>query len=262
MHLAMNHDRISAFQTGRYFLKPVPISPERLATYIDHTLLKPEAAERDISRLCQEAITYGFHAVCVNSCNIHQAASCLRDSTVKVCSVVGFPLGAVITEIKVMEARRAIHYGADEIDVVINLGALKSGNDQVVSDDLRTVVDACREGGALCKAILETSLLTEKEKARACELCIVAAADFVKTSTGFGPGGATVQDVALLYGFVSPHGLQVKASGGIRTYVDATKMIQAGAARLGTSCGIRIVDEAGKVAKGRGGTPDGHDEGS
>ena len=243
-------------------MKPSSIRPRHIAAYIDHTLLKPEASERDINRLCQEAITNGFHAVCVNSSNIHQAASFLRDSTVKVCSVVGFPLGAVVTEIKVIEARRAIQDGADEIDTVINLGALKSGNDQVVSDDLRTVVDACREGGALCKAILETALLTEKEKAQACELCIVAAADFVKTSTGFGPGGATVQDVTLLHGFVSPHGLQVKASGGIRTYVDATKLIEAGAARLGTSNGIRIVDEAGKVAKGRGRTSDVHDEGS
>lgn len=243
-------------------MNPLSIRPQQIAAYIDHTLLKPETSERDINRLCQEAITHGFHAVCVNSSNIHQAASCLRDSMVKVCSVVGFPLGAVIREIKVMEARRAIQDGADEIDTVINLGALKSGNGQVVSDDLRTVVDACREGGAVCKAIVETALLTEKEKVRACELCIIAAADFVKTSTGFGPGGATVQDVTLLYGLVSPHGLRVKASGGIRTFVDATKMIQAGAARLGTSCGIRIVDEAGKVAKGRGGTPDVHDEGS
>ena len=225
-------------------MKASPIRPQYMAAYIDHTLLRPEASAGDIDRLCQEAIRYGFHAVCVNSSNILQAKSCLQGSTVKVCSVVGFPLGAIVTEIKAMETRRAIQDGADEIDTVINLGALKSGNDSVGLDDLRTVVDACREGGVLCKAILETALLTEKEKAQACENCIVAGADFVKTSTGFGPGGATVEDVALLHDIVSPQGLQVKASGGIRTYTDAARMIKAGAARLGTSSGNRIIDEA------------------
>ena len=218
-----------------------------IAGLIDHTLLKPEATATDIERLCREAMEFGFWSVCVNPFNVRQAATCLKGSTVKVCTVVGFPLGANLTETKVYETRFAIRDGASEIDMVINVGALKAGNDSVVRSDIQSVVQACREGHALCKVILETGLLTDAEKTRACQLCVEAGADFVKTSTGLGAGGATVADVALMARLVKPHGLGVKASGGIRSLLDLQKMVGAGATRVGTSSGVKIVQEA--VAK-------------
>jgi deoxyribose-phosphate aldolase len=172
------------------------------------------------------------------------AASLLRRSDVLTCTVVGFPLGATEPEIKALEARRAIRAGAREIDMVLNVGALKSGNDELVLRDIRAVVESCRDGGAVCKVILETALLTDGEKSRACELARTARAHFVKTSTGFSSGGATVADVELMARVVRPAGMEVKASGGIKSYTDAKAMIEAGATRLGASASIAIVQEA------------------
>jgi deoxyribose-phosphate aldolase len=163
---------------------------------------------------------------------------------VKVCTVIGFPLGANATETKAAEARLAVRDGATEVDMVINVGALKSGRDDLVEDDIRAVADAAHEGSAICKVILETAMLTDDEKARACQAAIKARADFLKTSTGFGPGGATVEDVALMSGAVSGTNMGVKASGGIRNFEDAQRMIQAGATRIGASAGVRIVKES------------------
>jgi deoxyribose-phosphate aldolase len=214
-----------------------------IAGLIDHTLLKPEATATDIERLCREAMEFGFWSVCVNPFNVRQAAMCLKGSTVKVCTVVGFPLGANLTETKVYETRFALRDGASEIDMVLNVGALKAGDDSVVRSDIQTVVQACREGHALCKVILETGLLTDIEKTGACQLCVEAGANFVKTSTGFGTGGATVADVALLARLVKPHGLSVKAAGGIRSLADLRKMVAAGATRIGTGSGVNILKE-------------------
>jgi deoxyribose-phosphate aldolase len=215
-----------------------------IASLIDHALLKPEATVVDIERLCREAVEFGFWSVCVNPFNVRQAATCLTGSTVKVCTVVGFPLGASLTETKVYETRFALRDGASEIDMVINVGALKAGNNSAVRSDIQNVVQACREGHALCKVILEACLLADAEKTRACQLCVEAGADFVKTSTGFGVGGATVADVTLITRIVKPHGLGVKAAGGIRSLADLRKMVLAGATRIGTSSGVRIVQEA------------------
>lgn len=214
--------------------------PAELSSYIDHTLLKPDATAADIDRLCDEAKRYGFAAVCFNPVWIRQAASNLRGSGVLVASVVGFPLGASATELKVMETRRALRDGAREIDMVLNVGALKQGDYDLVRDDIARVVDACREVGAACKVILETALLTDEEKVIASRLAREARADFVKTSTGFGPGGATAFDVALMRETVGPT-MGVKASGGIKTTEDAEQMIAAGATRIGASAGIAIV---------------------
>ncbi|MFH0953529.1 MAG: deoxyribose-phosphate aldolase [Verrucomicrobiota bacterium] len=215
---------------------------------IDHTLLKPEASKADIEKLCGEARQFNFYSVCVNPANVIQAVSLLRGTPVKICCVVGFPLGAQAPEIKALEARRALREGAREIDMVINLGALKSKDDVMVLRDIRGVVEACREGRGLCKVILETALLTNEEKVRACELSMKANADYVKTSTGFGPGGATAEDIALMSRTVAPKKLGVKASGGVRTYADAMKMIRAGATRIGSSNSVKILEEA-KAAK-------------
>lgn len=223
---------------------PAPIDPAQIAKMIDHTLLKPEASATDIQKLCDEALKHGFYSVCVNPSNVKQAAAILRGSPVKVCVVVGFPLGAQASQIKVLEARRAMREGAREVDMVINIGALKSKEDALVLQDIRGVAEACKEGRALSKVILETSLLNQEEKVRACELSMKAGADFVKTSTGFSTGGATVEDIALMSRTVAPRKLGVKASGGVRTYADALKMIRAGATRIGTSNGIKIVEEA------------------
>ena len=230
---------------------PGGISPAELARTIDHTLLKPEASAADIQTLCREAVEHKFHSVCVNSGYVREAAKHVRGTPVKLCSVVGFPLGAVSSEIKALEARKAIREGADEIDMVIHVGALKSGDDEAVREDIRAVVEACRERGKLCKVILETALLTDEEKVRACQFSAQEGADFVKTSTGFGPGGATVHDVALMSSVVAPHRLGVKASGGVRGYADAAKMIEAGATRIGASSGLRILQEARDVAEGK-----------
>ncbi len=217
--------------------------PEEIAKMIDHTLLKPEASKADIEKLCDEARTHNFYSVCVNPAYVSLAARRLQGSEVKVTCVVGFPLGAQAPEIKVLEARKALREGAREIDMVINVGALKSGDDALVLRDIRGVVEACIESRAICKVILETALLTDEEKVRACRLSVKAGAHFVKTSTGFGPGGATEEDIRLMSREVAPK-LGVKASGGIRSYDDAVRMIAAGATRIGSSSSVKIVEEA------------------
>ncbi len=228
------------------------IPPDQLAKLIDHTLLRPEATSADIQKLCDEARRYRFFSVCVNPSYVRGAKMLLRESPVKVCCVVGFPLGAQPPEIKVLEARRAIREGAQEIDMVINIGALKSGDGDLVRRDIRGVVEACKEGRAACKVILETVLLSDEEKLRGCELAMKAGADFVKTSTGFSTGGATVEDVALMARAVGPKKLGVKASGGIRSYADVVRMIRAGATRVGCSSSVKIMEEAQALAARKG----------
>jgi deoxyribose-phosphate aldolase len=218
--------------------------PGDLARFIDHTLLKPDSTEEQIRKLCAEALEYNFRSVCVNPTWVSLAAELLRGSDVLTCTVVGFPLGANEPAIKAMEARRAIRNGAREIDMVINVGALKSGNDELVLRDIRAVVEDVVDGNAVCKVILETALLTDAEKRRASELARTARAHFVKTSTGFSSGGATVSDVALMADVVRGAGMEVKASGGISSFSDAKAMIEAGATRLGASASIGIVQEA------------------
>ncbi len=218
--------------------------PQDLAKYIDHTLLRPDATREEIVALCAEATRYGFASVCINPTYVRLVAEQLAGTPVAVCSVVGFPTGTHLPEIKGLEARRAIREGAREIDMVINIGALRSGDDDAVYRDIRAVTDACIEGRALSKVILETSLLTDDEKVRACHLAKRAHADFVKTSTGFGGGGATAHDVALMSDAVRGTRMGVKASGGIRSYEDAQRMIQAGATRLGASAGVKIIKES------------------
>lgn len=212
-----------------------------IAKMIDHTLLKPDATKEQIIALCKEAAQYKFASVCVNPTWVKTAAEQLKDvPEVKVCTVIGFPLGATTTEVKVYETERAIADGAKEVDMVINIGHLKSGNDEYVKDDIKAVVHAAK-GKALTKVIIETSLLTEEEKIRASKLAVEAGADFVKTSTGFSTGGATVEDVALMRKTVGPS-IGVKASGGVRDYQTAKAMIDAGATRIGASAGIAIVE--------------------
>ena len=220
------------------------VVPDELAKYIDHTLLRPEASKQEILDLCDEGARYEFASVCVNPTYARVAAERLKGTPVKVCSVVGFPFGAHVPEIKALEARRAIRDGAREIDMVINVGALKSGDDELVFRDIRAVTDACMEGRAVCTVILETAMLTDDEKVRACLAAKRARAGFVKTSTGFGGGGATAPDVALMAEAVHGTRMGVKAAGGIRSYEDAQKMIQAGATRLGASAGVKIVQES------------------
>lgn len=214
--------------------------PHDLAKYIDHTLLKPDATEADIDKLCAEAVEYGFASVCVNPTWVKRAAQNVRGSDVKVASVIGFPFGATPPEIKAMEARRVIRDGAREIDMVINIGALKSGDFDLVRKDIAKVSDACHEAGAINKVIIETSLLTDEEKVMASHLAKEGKADFVKTSTGFAGGGATVHDVLLMRETVGPK-MGIKASGGVRSREDAEEMIAAGATRIGASAGIAIV---------------------
>jgi deoxyribose-phosphate aldolase len=214
--------------------------PMDLARYIDHTLLGPDATADDIDRLCVEAEQYRFASVCINPTWVRRAADDLRGRGVPVCTVIGFPLGATTTEVKATEARKALRDGAREVDMVINVGALKSGDHELVLNDIAKVVDAAHEVGGVCKVILETALLTDEEKVIASSLAKRAKADFVKTSTGFGPGGATVYDVALMRETVGPD-MGVKASGGVRTAHDAEDMIAAGATRIGASAGVQIV---------------------
>lgn len=221
-------------------------SEENLAKYIDHTLLKADATSLDIERLCDEAKQYGFYSVCINPSFVDWASGCLEGSAVKICTVVGFPLGAHETQIKVHETSCAIEQGAGEIDMVVNLGPLKSGLWNIVGADIAAVVEAAR--GRPVKVILETALLNNEEKVLACRVSKEAGANFVKTSTGFGPGGATVEDVQLMRATVGPD-FGVKASGGIRDYEAAIKMLQAGASRIGTSNGIAIVS-GGKSSSG------------
>ena len=237
---------------GRGAAAPAALAPADVARLIDHTLLKPEATRGDIKKLCGEARQYAFYSVCVNPTYVRQCRDELRGSTVKVCCVVGFPLGAQPTEVKALEARRAIREGAREIDMVINIGALRSGDDDAVLRDIRAVVEACVDGHAACKVILETSLLNEGEKRRGCRLAMKAGADFVKTSTGFSSGGATVEDIALMAEEVAPRRLGVKASGGIRSYADVLRMIAAGATRVGCSASVKIMEEAAAAAGGKG----------
>jgi deoxyribose-phosphate aldolase len=214
--------------------------PAELAGTIDHTQLMPDTTPADIDQLCDEAIRYSFVAVCINPVWVRRAAQRLRGSKVKVASVVGFPLGACTPEIKAMETRRALRDGAREIDMVINVGALKGGDHQLVQRDIAGVSDACREVGALNKVIIEAAYLSDEEKVIACRLAQAAKAHFVKTSTGFGPGGATVFDVALMRETVGAK-MGVKAAGGIRTAEQVREMITAGANRIGASAGVRIV---------------------
>jgi len=216
------------------------------ASLIDHTLLKPEATEADIRRLCEEAARFSFASVCVNPTWVRAAACYLHGAHVPVCTVIGFPLGATLPDVKAYEARRAISHGAGEVDMVINIGALKSGDDCAVEYDIRSVVEAAHEFGVLCKVIIETALLTDEEKVRACLAAKRAGADFVKTSTGFAKGGATVHDVALMREAVGSE-LGVKASGGVRGLADARQMIEAGATRIGASVGVKIAQEASGI---------------
>ena len=215
----------------------------KIASLIDHTLLKPEDTQAQIIQLCEEARAYGFAAVCINPTNVKLAAKLLKGSSVAVCTVVGFPLGATLPEVKAYEARQAIHYGATEIDMVMNIGALKSQDYELVEQDLAAVTRVCHENGAICKVIIEAALLSEEEKVTACQLAEKVGADYVKTSTGFGPGGATVEDVTLMRRVVGP-GMGIKAAGGIRTLEKARALVEAGATRLGTSAGVQIVQEA------------------
>jgi deoxyribose-phosphate aldolase len=213
------------------------------ASYMDHTVLKPETGRETVARFCDEARQYGFAAVCVNPCWVAFARERLSGSAVKVATVIGFPLGASTSLVKAFEARDAIAAGAHELDMVINVGALKDRQDDLVARDIRGVVEAA--GGAPVKVIIETSALTDEEKERACRLAAQAGAAFVKTSTGFGKGGATPEDVALMKRVVGP-GVQVKASTGVKTLEDADRLIAAGATRLGTSSGPAIVEAARK----------------
>ena len=211
-----------------------------LAHMIDHTLLKPDVTPEKIAQLCIEARKYNFASVCINPSNVKLCSDLLRGSSVKVCSVIGFPFGATLTDIKVLETQLVIQQGASEIDMVINIGALKGGDSKLVAQDIRAVVATAHKAGAIVKVILETSLLTDEEKVIACLLAKEAGADFVKTSTGFAGGGATVHDVALMRSVVGPS-MGVKAAGGIHTREDAENMIKAGATRIGASAGIKIV---------------------
>ncbi|HYY96085.1 MAG TPA: deoxyribose-phosphate aldolase [Pyrinomonadaceae bacterium] len=213
------------------------------ASLVDHTLLKPEASEADIRRLCEEAAQYHFASVCVNPTWVKSSACMLRGSGVPVCTVVGFPLGATLADVKAYETRRAIFDGAREIDMVINIGALKSGDDCAVEYDIRSVVEAAHAEGVLVKTIIEAALLTDDEKVRACLAAKHAGADFVKTSTGFAKSGATVADVALMRRTVGAE-MGVKAAGGVRGIADARAMVEAGATRIGASVGVKIAQEA------------------
>ncbi|MGN7177384.1 deoxyribose-phosphate aldolase [Paenibacillus sp. FSL R5-0490] len=211
-----------------------------VAKMIDHTLLKADAAKDQIEKICAEAKEYNFASVCVNPTWVKLSSDLLNGTEVKVCTVIGFPLGASTPETKAFETKNAIENGATEVDMVINIGALKGGDNDLVERDIRAVVDAAK-GKALTKVIIETCLLTEEEKIRACELSVKAGADFVKTSTGFSTGGATAEDIALMRKTVGPD-LGVKASGGVRSAEDAQKMIEAGATRIGASSGAAIVN--------------------
>lgn len=212
---------------------------QQYANLIDHTLLKPEVTESQIKQLCEEAKTYSFASVCVNPTWVKYCAEQLSQTDVKVCTVIGFPLGASTSAVKAFETKDAIANGAGEIDMVINIGALKDGQYDAVRADIAAVVEAAN--GTLVKVIIETCLLTDVEKVKACELAVQAGADFVKTSTGFSTGGATVEDVALMRETVGPS-IGVKASGGVRSLEDLKKMIAAGATRIGASSGVAIME--------------------
>jgi deoxyribose-phosphate aldolase len=222
-------------------------APQEVAALIDHTLLKPEATRQQIDALCREAAEFRFATVCVNPTWVARCATQLRETRVAVCSVVGFPLGATTPDVKAYETRRAIVDGAREIDMVINVGALKSGDVRLVEQDVEAVTAACRECGVASKVIIEAALLTDEEKATACVLAKAAGADYVKTSTGFGPGGATVADVALMRRVVGEE-MGIKAAGGVRDLASLEAMVAAGATRIGASASVRIVHEAQAAA--------------
>lgn len=245
-------DRVKAILGGgaRASGGGAPIPPDKLAKLIDHTVLKADASSADVEKLCKEAIQHGFYSVCVNPMWVKKAREMLRGSKVKVCAVVGFPLGAGTPQIKSLETRSALRDGAQEIDMVINIGALKSKDDKLVLQDIRGVVEDCNDARAICKVIFENSLLTDEEKVRACELSMKAGAHYVKTSTGMSSGGATAEDIALMARVTAPKKLGVKASGGVRTYADVVKMVNAGATRVGCSSSVKIMEEA-KAAAGQ-----------
>ncbi|MDO9545376.1 MAG: deoxyribose-phosphate aldolase [Pelolinea sp.] len=224
--------------------------PDDLSTarYIDHTLLKPEATRDQVTQLCKEAHQYKFASVCVNPTNVRLCAQLLNDSPVKVCSVIGFPLGASVPETKAFETEQALKDGAMEIDMVINIGALKNRDLDLVARDILAVVKPVHAAGAILKVIIETALLTDEEKQIACLLAKEAGADFVKTSTGFSTAGATVEDVALMRHTVGPL-MGVKAAGGVRSKEDLDKMVRAGATRVGASAGVRIVQASSEQSK-------------
>ncbi|WP_112179474.1 MULTISPECIES: deoxyribose-phosphate aldolase [Paraliobacillus] len=217
---------------------------EELANKIDHTILKADTTKAQVLQVCEEAKEHGFYSVCINPTWVEETNQALSDSDVKVCTVIGFPLGATTSEVKAIETSDAIRKGANEIDMVINIGKLKSGDYTVVETDIKAVVAAAKDK-ALVKVIIETSLLTDEEKVKACELAVQAGADYVKTSTGFSTGGATVEDIALMRKTVGPN-IGVKASGGVRDRETAIALVKAGASRLGASSGIAIIkDELG-----------------
>ncbi|MDQ0732865.1 deoxyribose-phosphate aldolase [Arthrobacter sp. B1I2] len=225
-----------------------PAAPADIASFIDHTLLKPEASEADVLKVCSEAAEYGFKSVCVNPIWVKAVTTALKGSGVLTCSVVGFPLGATPTDVKSFEARGAVLDGADEVDMVINIAAARAGDKGALAEDIAAVAETVHAGGAILKVIIETALLTDEQKVLACQAAVEAGADFVKTSTGFNGGGATVEDVALMRRTVGPY-LGVKASGGVRSLADAQAMIAAGATRIGASSGIAIVKgEQGSAA--------------
>jgi deoxyribose-phosphate aldolase len=223
----------------------------QVARYIDHTLLKPEATREEILKLCEEGARYGFASVCINPTWVREAACALRGSNVKVCTVIGFPLGANSPDVKAFEGRRAIFDGATELDMVINIGALKSADHELLARDIRGVVEVAHDVGNLVKVIIETALLSDDEKITACSIAKDVGADFVKTSTGFSKGGATAADIALMRNVVGGS-IGVKASGGVRDYQQAQEMIRAGATRIGASVGVKIVQEAGGVKSSNG----------
>lgn len=217
-------------------------NPEQVAALIDHTLLKPEATAQDVARLCAEARQFRFASVCINPCWVTSAAEALAGSTVQVCTVVGFPLGANESSTKLAEATHALSQGATELDMVQNIGALRSENFNLVREEIAVLADCAHSGDAVLKIILETCLLTDEQKITACRLAAEAGADFVKTSTGFSTGGATVEDVALMRRTVG-ESVGVKASGGVRTLAAFQQMVLAGANRIGTSSGVNILRE-------------------
>jgi len=212
--------------------------------YIDHTLLRPIGTATDIRKLCTEAIEYGMAAVCIFPSYIPMARELLKDSRVKIATVIAFPFGVTFTEIKEAEMRACAARGGDEMDFVINIAALKSGDDKSIENEMHHLTMKARSLGVVTKFIIETAYLTEEEKVRACKIANRVKPDFMKTSTGYGPSGATVEDVRLMRSSLLPE-IQIKAAGGIRNYAEAVQMLQAGASRLGTSSGIKIIEEAG-----------------
>lgn len=229
-------------------------SPQSIASLIDHTLLKPEAAESDVVRLCGEAREHGFKTVCVNPCWVETARRELTNSSVLVCTVIGFPLGANLSEIKLREARLALEQGAAEIDMVQNIGALRSGNGAMVAAEISSLARAAHEAGAILKVIIETSVLSDEQKTLSSRLVCESGADFVKTSTGFSSGGATESDVRLMRAAVGSS-IGVKASGGVRTLEAVRRMVEAGASRIGTSSGVSILREAAQPHMAGAGVP-------